>query len=158
MKDGALREHLTTLLNWHDAHADFDTAVADLPAAARGRTPAGAPYSPWQLLEHIRIAQHDILDFCTNPSYVAMEWPDDYWPAGAAPPGEDAWGASIAACVHDREALQAMVRDSRIDLFATIPHGSGQTYLREVLLVADHTAYHLGQLVAVRKLLGVWAE
>jgi hypothetical protein len=158
MSDDALRQHVVTLLDWHDAHVGFDTAVADLPAPARGRTPAGAPSSPWQLLEHIRIAQHDILDFCMNPKYVPMEWPDDYWPAEAAPPREDAWDESIAACLRDREALQAIVRDPKIDLFATIPHGSGQTFLREMLLVADHTAYHLGQLVAVRKLLGVWAE
>jgi uncharacterized damage-inducible protein DinB len=152
----ALRDHLSRLLGWHDAHVDFDAAVADLPETARGRTPAGAPHSPWQLLEHIRITQHDILDFCVNAKYEEMAWPDDYWPAQAAPPDAAAWDRSIAAVRADRAALQALAADTGIDLFATIAHGSGQTILRELLLVADHTAYHVGQLVIVRRLLGHW--
>jgi hypothetical protein len=151
----ALRAHLVKLLDWHDAHADFEAAIAGIPPVARGRTPAGATHSPWQLVEHIRIAQHDILDFCVNPDYEQMSWPDDYWPSSPAPPSPHAWDDAVARIRRDRETLQQLVRDVP-DLFAGIPHGSGQTYLREVLLVADHTAYHVGQLVLVRRLLGVW--
>lgn len=153
--DLEFRRVLARLLDWEEAHAGFDAAVENLPAAQRGTQPPGLPYSPWQLVEHIRLAQHDILDFCVNPQYVEMKWPDDYWP-GAAPPSSDAWDESVAAYHRDRRALVTLVQDPRTDLFATIPHGSGQTYLREVLLTADHTAYHVGQLVIVRRLLGIW--
>ncbi|MGE5245181.1 MAG: DinB family protein [Betaproteobacteria bacterium] len=158
VSEDTLREHLVRLLEWHDAHADFDGAVADLPSEARGRTPKGAPYSPWQLLEHLRIAQHDILDFCRNPQYREMDWPDDYWPSSAAPASDADWDGSVAAFRRDRAALQALARDPKIDLSAKIPHGSGQTYLREILLAADHAAYHVGELVLVRRLLGVWTK
>jgi uncharacterized damage-inducible protein DinB len=151
-----LREQLGRLLDWHEAHADFDAAVDDVPEAARGRIPQGAPHSPWQLLEHIRITQHDILEFCVNTAYEEMAWPDDYWPAQPGPADAAAWDQAIAAVRHDRKALQALVADPAVDLFAKIPHGSGQTILREILLVADHTAYHVGQLVIVRQLLGNW--
>ena len=151
-----LREQLARLLDWHDAHADFDTAIDGLPPALRGRVPEGLPYSPWQLVEHLRLAQHDILDFCRNPEYEEMSWPADYWPSEAEPPSARAWDESIAAYRRDREALRALALDPAADLFAPIPHGSGQTLLRELLLVADHTAYHVGQLVAVRRLLGAW--
>ncbi len=151
-----LREHLSRLLAWHEAHVDFDAAVKGVPEAVRGRVPAGAPHSPWQLLEHIRITQHDILDFCVNAGYQEMTWPDDYWPAGPTPPDAAAWDASIGAVQRDRAALQALAANPSTDLFATVPHGSGQTFLREILLVADHTAYHVGQLVVVRRLLGNW--
>ena len=151
-----LRTQLATVLEWHDAHADFDTAVEGLPAELRGRAPDGLPYSPWQLVEHLRLAQHDILDFCRNPAYQEMRWPHDYWPAAAEPPSPGAWEESIAGFRRDREALRALALDPDLDLFAAIPHGQGQTYLRELLLVADHNAYHLGQLVAVRRLLGAW--
>ena len=151
-----LRAQLAALLDWHDAHGDFETAVAGLPPALRGRTPAGLPYSPWQLVEHLRITQHDILDFCVNPAYEEMRWPDDYWPAAAAPPSERAWEDSLAAFRGDRERLRALANDRSVELFERIPHGTGQTYLRELLLVADHNAYHVGQLVAVRRLLGAW--
>ena len=151
-----LRAQLAALLDWKDAHTDFDAAVAGLPPALRGRTPAGLPYSPWQLVEHLRLAQHDILDFCRNPAYEEMQWPEDYWPRESAPPSDAAWEESLAAFRRDREALRALASDHSIDLFAAIPHGSGQTYLRELLLVADHNAYHLGQLIAVRRLLGAW--
>ena len=151
----ALRAHLVTLLDWRDAHLEFEAAIAGIPPVARGRTPSGASHSPWQLLEHIRLAQHDILDFCVNPTYKERSWPDDYWPSSPAPPSAEAWDETVARIRRDREALQQLVRDTP-DLLSPIPHGSGQTYLREVLLVADHTAYHVGQLVLVRRLLGVW--
>ncbi len=152
----ALRAQLAKALDWREAHAGFDRAVADLAPPLRGRTPEGLPYSPWQLLEHIRMAQHDILDFCRNPKYEEKEWPADYWPKSAAPPNVTAWDESIAAVRKDREAMQQLALDPALDLSAKIPHGSGQTYLREVLLVIDHTAYHVGELVAVRRLLGAW--
>ena len=154
--DTALREQLARLLDWHEAHAGFDKAVDGMPPGLCGLTPPGLPHSPWQILEHIRIAQQDILDFCVNPAYQEKTWPDDYWPS-AAPPDASAWRESVAACRRDRAALQALVRDPRTDLFATIPHGTGQTFLREVLLVADHASYHVGQLVLVRRLLGAWS-
>ena len=154
--DAALREHLRKLLDWQDAHASFDAAVDGVPAGDRGRRPEGLPYSPWELVEHLRITQDDILEFCVNPAYAEKRWPDDYWPATPAPPSPGAWDASVAAFREDREALKRLAADPTVDLFATIPHGQGQTYLRELLLVADHTAYHVGQLVAVRRLLGDW--
>ena len=156
MSDEALRTHLRKLLDWRDAHAGFDAAVEGIPPEHRGRQPEGLPYSPWQLLEHLRRAQHDILDFCRNPEYAEMKWPDDYWPASPEPLAPGAWDESIAAFRADRESLQHLADEA--DLFATIPHGSGQTYLRELLLVADHNAYHVGQLVAVRRLLGIWSS
>ncbi len=156
MTDQAIREHVVKLLTWHDAHADFDAAVADLPREARGRAPQGAPYSPWQLVEHLRIAQHDILDFCRNPHYKELDWPAQYWPAAAAPATDADWDESVAAVRRDRAELEKLARDPKVDLLAGIPHGSGRTYLRELLLAADHAAYHVGELVLVRRLLGVW--
>lgn len=151
-----LRAHVRQLLDWEDAHAGFDAVIDGIPPEHRGTQPEGLPYSPWQLLEHMRIAQHDILDFCRNPAYVEMKWPADYWPGAPTPPSAAAWEESVAAFRRDREALKGLVADPKLDLFAKIPHGEGQTYLREALLVADHNAYHLGQLVAVRRLLGIW--
>ena len=156
VSDAALRELVGRLLAWEDAHATFDSAVDGLPPAHRGVTPPGLPYSPWQLLEHVRLAQEDILDFCRNPHYREMTWPDDFWPASAAPPDGRAWEESVRRVREDRHTLQAMAADPSIDLGARIPHGRGQTYLRELLLVADHNAYHVGQLVLVRRLLGSW--
>lgn len=155
-RDQALRDHLTRLLEWRDAHTDFESAVAGLPPALRGRKPEGLPYSPWRLVEHLRITQQDILDFCRNPGYTELDWPDDYWPESDAPPSEAAWEHSVAAFRQGLAQLRALAADTSIDLFARIPHGTGQTYLRELLLVADHNAYHLGQLVTVRRLLGAW--
>jgi uncharacterized damage-inducible protein DinB len=154
--DTALRDHLARALGWAEAHMSFDDAVADLPAGLRGKVPPGLPYSPWQLLEHIRITQHDILDFCRNPDYEEIDWPDAYWPKSPAPPSADAWDASVRHIGEDRAALEALARDLSIDLAARIPHGSGQTYLREILLVIDHTAYHMGELIVARRLLGAW--
>ncbi len=151
-----LRLMLGRVLDWEDAHVGFDTAVNKLPSDLRGRVPAGLPYSPWQLIEHMRITQHDILDFCRNPSYEEMAWPDDYWPKTAEPPSAKAWEKSIAAYRADRTALAQLAADPAVDLMAKVPAGTGQTYLRELLLVADHTAYHLGELVVVRRALGAW--
>jgi uncharacterized damage-inducible protein DinB len=151
-----LRSQLVALLDWRDAHVDFDTAIANVPDDARGRQPAGLPFSPWQLLEHMRIAQRDILDFCREPVYEEPRWPDDYWPETVAPPAPGAWDASVAAFREDREAMKRLAADTSIDLLDKVPNGDGQTYLRELLLIADHNAYHIGQLVAVRRLLGAW--
>lgn len=152
----ALREMLAHIQGWREAHAGFEHAVSELPADLRGRVPEGLPYSAWQLLEHLRLAQHDILDFCRNPAYEEMKWPDDYWPRDPAPPSADAWDKSVRAYLEDRNAFEALARDRKVDLFARIPHGSGQTYLRELLLAADHAAYHVGEIVTVRRLLGAW--
>jgi hypothetical protein len=154
--DRALRRQLAALLDWEDAHVGFDTAVAGIPEGRRGLQPAGLPYSPWQLLEHIRLVQRDLLEFCRDPAYRAREWPDDYWPETPSPPSAEAWDASVVHVRRDRQALQALATDSAHDLLATVPRGNGQTYLRELLLAADHTAYHVGQLVVVRRLLGRW--
>jgi hypothetical protein len=154
--DSAIRDHVARLLAWDEAHAGFDKAVAGIPAAMRGQAPPGLPYSPWQLLEHLRRTQHDILDFCRNPDYEEMKWPDAYWPEAAAPPTGAAWDRSIADFHEDRAALQQMAKDPALDLTAVIPHGTGQTYLREFLLVADHSAYHVGELIIIRRLLKIW--
>jgi uncharacterized damage-inducible protein DinB len=151
-----LREHLARSLAWQDAHVGFDGAVEGLPARLRGERAAGLPHSPWQLVEHLRFTQRDILDFCRDPAYREPSWPQDYWPSDAAPADDAAWDAAVAGYRADREALQRLAADPGLDLAATIPHGTGQTYLRELLLVVDHTAYHVGQLVLVRRLLGAW--
>ena len=152
-----LRAHLVRLLDWEEAHASFDKAVSNLPPEKEGARAAGFEHSPWQLLEHLRIAQSDILDFCQNPSYVhERAWPDDYWPPGPEPPGVDAWQQSVAAYRADRESMKTLAR-TQPDLFALVPTGTGnQTYLRAIFLLADHAAYHVGQLVAVRRALGQW--
>ena len=154
--DASLRELLARVLTWEDAHVGFDTAVADIPERLRGTQPPGLPFSPWQLLEHLRLTQYDILDFCRNSDYQELEWPADYWPATPEPPSASAWEDSIRRFRLDRGELQKLAADKTIDLSAKIPHGTGQTYLRELVLVADHSAYHVGQLVAVRRLLGLW--
>ena len=152
--DKALREHVIKLLKGGDAHAEFDDAVAKMPFELQGKTPMGAEHSPWQLLEHMRIAQWDILEFSRDPSHKSPDFPKGYWPATAAPPDEHAWAGSVKAFRHDLDEMCELVRTA--DLFAKIPHGDGQTILREALLTADHNAYHLGQLVLVRRLLGAW--
>jgi uncharacterized damage-inducible protein DinB len=149
-----LREQLRRILDWEDAHVAFDAAVHAIPAELRGRRPDGLPYSCWELVEHMRRTQYDILDFCRNPAYQERHWPADYWPAPESQPSDAEWRECLDAYRADREAMQQLAASA--DLFARIPHGNGQTYLREVLLVADHNAYHVGQLVAVRRLLGAW--
>ena len=154
----ALREHLLYLLQGGGAHLDFDKAVADLPPECRGRTVAPVPHSPWRLVEHMRIAQWDILEFSRNPNHVSPPWREGYWPLGDAPPDDRAWDRAVDAFRADLAAMCELVADPNTDLFARISHGDGQTVLREALLVADHNAYHLGQLVVVRRLLGCWPE
>ena len=157
-QDRLLRDHLAKLLNWEDAHVNYDTAVAGLAESLRGVVPEGFQHSAWQLIEHLRITQQDILDFCINADYVELNHPQDYWPASAAPPSASAWDESVASFGRDRKALQKLASDPAVKLFERIPQGSGQTYLRELLLVADHNAYHVGQLVAVRRCLGAWPD
>ena len=154
----SLREHLLYLLRGGGAHLDFEKAIAGLAPELRGARPGGVPHTPWRLLEHMRIAQWDILEFTRNPRHVSPPWPEGYWPAGDAPPDDGAWDRSVAAFRADLRAMQDLVADPATDLFTPLPHGEGQTTLREALLVADHNAYHLGQLVVVRRLLGAWEE
>ena len=151
------QEIVASSLDWDQAHITLDGALKGLTAEDRGRRAAGYPHSVWQLLEHIRIAQHDLLDFCRNPSYVHdLEWPGDYWPSNPAPAGEDAWKESLEQLRRDRNEMAAFVTGGTVDLAANIPHGTGQTYLRTVLVAVDHAAYHLGQIVDVRRLIGAW--
>jgi hypothetical protein len=154
--DQALRDHLLYLLRGGGAHLDFDAAIADLPPVLRGARAGTVPHTPWRLLEHMRIAQWDILEFSRNPKHVSPPFPTGYWPQADAPPDPAAWDRSVAAFRADLQAMQDLVANQATDLFAAIPHGDGQTILREALLVADHNAYHLGQLVVVRRLLGAW--
>jgi DinB superfamily len=153
-----LHEHLLYLLQGGGAHLSFDKAIADVPPALRGATAPPVPHSPWRLLEHLRICQWDILEFSRNPKHVSPPFPDGYWPRGDAPPDDRAWDRAVDAFRTDLAAMCALVAAPATDLFASIPHGDGQTVLREALLVADHNAYHLGQLVVVRRLLGCWPE
>jgi len=151
-----LREQLVKLLDWQDAHVNFDAAVESIPAPLQGVRPEGLPYSPWELLEHLRVTQNDILNFCRNRDYKVPKWPDEYWPKTTSPPTPNDWQKSIDAFRADRQSIQSLIADPALDLYSKIPHGDGQTYLREVFLVADHSAYHVGELIAVRRLLGVW--
>ncbi|HEV2135994.1 MAG TPA: DinB family protein [Terracidiphilus sp.] len=151
-----LRQHILNLLKGGQAHATFEDAVKNFPPELRGKTPKGAEHSAWQLLEHLRIAQWDILEFSRDAQHKSPDWPSGYWPAKAMPPDEKAWDKSVRAFRRDLKELCEMVADESVDLFARIPHGDGQTVLREALLAADHNAYHVGQLVLVRRLLGAW--
>ncbi|MDQ2773975.1 MAG: DinB family protein [Acidobacteriota bacterium] len=151
--DKSLREHLIKLLNGGEAHLDFEAAVKDLLPALRGTRPHHSPHSAWELLEHMRIAQWDILEFCRNPKHVSPEFPKGYWPVTSAPTDESAWDKTVQAFRADLKAMTDTVADESKDLFAPIPHGDGQTLLREALLAADHSAYHLGQLVLLKKML-----
>lgn len=151
--DEVLRSQLSRLLQRSDAHTGFDAAVADIAPEARGIRPNGLPHSAWELLEHIRLAQRDILEFSQDAVYVDRAWPADYWPPTPGPPSPEAWDESVQAVRRDREALQRLMADPGVDLFETVPHGTTQTYLREALLTADHNAYHVGQLMVVRRLL-----
>jgi hypothetical protein len=151
-----LREQLAHFIDWHEAHTDFATAVDDFPAELRGRVPEGLPHSAWQLLEHMRIALWDIVEFCRERGHKSPPWPEGYWPKHAAPPSDEAWGKSVKSVRDHLESLRKLIKDPKQDLFAPLPGGSGQTLLREALLAADHNAYHLGQLLLVRRALGAW--
>jgi DinB superfamily len=153
--DKPLREQLLYLLKGGGAHIGFDDAFRDWPLESAGLKVAKFPHTAWMLLEHMRLAQWDILEFSRNRKHVSPPWPEGYWPATEAPPSEEAWAASIAACKKDLRTLERLVSDGKVDLYARIPWGDGQTLLREALLVADHNAYHLGQLVMLRKSLGI---
>jgi len=153
--DQALRDHILYLMNESGAHATFDAAIGDWPVQLAGAKVANFPHSAWMLLEHMRLAQWDILEFSRNPKHVSPAWPEGYWPASEAPPSEKAWKASIAAFKKDLRTMEQLVAKRKTDLYAKIPWGDGQTILREALLVADHNAYHLGQLVMLRKSIGI---
>jgi hypothetical protein len=154
--DPVLRRHLVSLLRGGNAHVTFEKALASLPAALRGARHPSLPYSPWELLEHMRIAQWDILEFSRDAKHVSPEWPQGYWPAASAPANDGAWKASVRAFQRDASQMETLVKNPATNLFARIPHGTGQTILREALLVADHNAYHIGQLVTLRRLLAAW--
>jgi hypothetical protein len=156
--DQSLGKHLVDLLEGGNAHVDFEAAIADLPVELRGARPESLPHSPWRLLEHMRIALWDILEFSRNPQHVSPKWPEGYWPSGDAPPDTGAWDQSVVAFRADLQAMKELVTNPGTELLTPIPHGQGQTILREALLVADHNAYHLGQLIIVRRLLGTWSK
>ena len=158
MSDDRLRDQLVSFVDWGEAHVDFDKSLDGIPADQRGVRAPGIDHTIWQLLEHMRLAQQDILDFCLNASYVHnLKWPDDHWPKDPAPPRAAAWDESLAAFRRDREKFKRLARDAK-DLYALVPTGKGhQTYLRAILLVNDHNSYHLGQILTVRKALGVWS-
>jgi uncharacterized damage-inducible protein DinB len=156
VNDAALRKHLIELLRSRGAHADFNEAVDGLPEALRGAGVKDLPFTAWRLLEHLRLAQWDILEFSRNPRHKSPQWPEGYWPDADAPPNAAAWDASVAAFRRDLADMEKLVQNSSSDLFAPIRHGQGQTLLREVLLVADHNSYHVGQLIMLRRLLGAW--
>jgi DinB superfamily len=157
-KDKSLRKHLVAQLDGGHAYAPFDKIIANFPPKYRGKIPKGLPHSAWMLLEHLRIAQRDILDFSRGPKYVAPKWPDDYWPEASSPPSPAAWNKSVKVFQDDSEAMKKLISNPKTDLFAKIPWGDGQTVLREALLIADHNAYHLGQLIDIRRLLGIWGN
>ena len=156
--DGALRQELAVLFEKSHAHVSLKPALAGVPVEIRGVKPSGAPHSLWQLLEHLRIAQWDILEFSRDSKHVSPDWPSGYWPATDAPPNEREWEKSLHAFEHELNEFRKLVLDQKTDLFAKIPHGTGQTILREALLLADHNAYHIGQFIIVRRLLGAWHE
>jgi hypothetical protein len=156
--DTTVREHVLNLLRGGGAHIRVKDALRNFPEKLRGKKADGAPHTAWQLLEHMRIAQWDILEFSRNAAHQSPKFPEGYWPASEAPPGDKDWDASVKRFEEDLESMQRLVEDASIDLYVPIPHGDGQTVLREALLVADHNAYHLGQLVLVRRLLGAWND
>jgi len=154
--DQKLRKQIVEFLSGRGAHVDWKASFRGVPPKLRGVRPSGFPHSLWELLEHMRIAQSDILEFSRDAKHVSPDWPTGYWPAAPAPPNAKAWDKSLKAFARDLEAMQKLVANRKTDLFAKIPHGTGQTIMREALLVADHNAYHLGQVLAVRKILGNW--
>jgi hypothetical protein len=156
--DQALREHVVSLLKGGSAHVHFMDAIEGFPEAKRGSYVEGLPHTGWQLLEHVRIAQWDILEFSRNPKHVSPGFPEGYWPKTPGPPEESSWDKAVAAFQHDLQEMTKFVKNPKTDLYARIPHGEGQTVLREALLLVDHNSYHLGQLVDLRRALGAWPE
>ena len=156
--DQSLRKHLVAQLEGGNAYAPFDKIIANFPIKRRGEIPKGLPHSAWMLLEHLRLAQRDILDFSRNRKYVAAKWPDDFWPKNPSPPSDSAWDKTVKSFQDDMNTMKELITDPKTDLFAKIPWGDGQTILREALLVADHNSYHLGQFIDIRRLLGIWGE
>jgi uncharacterized damage-inducible protein DinB len=158
--DGSALEEWASIvasaLTWEQAHATLDRAVEDLSPALRGKRPPNFPRSAWELLDHIRRTQRDLLEFCTNPSYHEPRWPDDYWPGSPEPSSERAWPECVAAIGTDAKALADFTIKNAATLTEKIPHGTGQTYLRTILVAVDHASYHAGQIIAVRRLLGAW--
>jgi hypothetical protein len=154
--DKSLREHLINLLKSEGAHVDFDAAVKEMPVSLQGKKPKGAQHSPWEVLEHMRIVQWDILEFTRNASHISPEFPSGYWPSAPVPPNDNAWDKSAEAFQSDLATIVGIVANESIDLLAPIPHDDKKTVLREVLLVADHNAYHLGELILLRRMLGAW--
>jgi len=155
-KEEDLRDHLVALLDGRQAHANFDDVIHNIPADLRGVCHPEVAHTAWGVLEHLRIAQWDILEFSRDPSHESPQFPEGYWPVGESPPDSDSWERSMRAFKSDLGAFQNLVADPSTDLFAEIPWGTGQTVLREALLVADHNSYHLGELVTLRRLLGIW--
>ena len=153
MKDEALRDHLAALLEGGHAYMKVEEILGGFPASLVSSKIAGVVHTPWQLMEHIRIAQWDILEFSRDPGHVSPKFPDGYWPDSETPPDEESWGKGVEALTRDLQLMVDLVKDPATDLFAAIPHGSGQTVLREALLVADHNAYHFGQLMVLRRAL-----
>jgi hypothetical protein len=154
----SLRNHLLALLKGGHAHVEFDKATADLPPKFRGARAANQPHTPWRLIEHIRIAQWDILEFCRNAAHVSPDWPGGYWPEGDAPPNAHAWEKSLKSFRDDRAAFAALIAQPDADLLRPLRGGHGQTLAREAMLIVDHTAYHLGQLILLRRVLGAWKD
>jgi hypothetical protein len=154
--DKPVREHLLKLLEGGHAHVTFEAAVKGIPAALRGKRPKGVEHSLWEILEHMRIAQRDILEFSIDARHVSPQWPSGYWPKTKQPPNDKAWAKSVRGFTADLETVRKLVAADSTDLYAPVPHGDGQTIMREALLIADHNAYHLGELVLVRRLLGAW--
>jgi hypothetical protein len=152
----SLREEVDRLLSGKGAHADFEAAVSGLAPKLRGLRPEGAAHSAWQILEHIRIAQWDMLEFSRDSKHESPKWPEGYWPKSAEPPSATAWDSSVKACRHDLDEMRKLVADPESNLFTPLAHGEGQTLLREALQMADHNAYHLGELIQLRRLLGAW--
>ena len=155
-QDDALRKQLIKLLQKSEARAGFDKAVKGIPAGKMGIRPQGSPHSAWELLEHVRLAQLDILEFSQSADYVPRNWPDDYWPKSPAPASAAEWTKAVRRVLKDRDAFIALLEDPKRDLYEPFPWGDGQTLLREALLIADHNAYHVGEIGLVRRILGIW--
>jgi hypothetical protein len=158
VNEKVLREKLAEVLSWGEAHADWKKALANVDPAKRGVRPEGVPHSLWELLEHTRIAQWDILEFTRDANHKSPDWPSGYWPKAPAPADDAAWDKSVKALFADLKEMQKVVNDPKVSLDGKLPHGSGQTLLRQLLLLADHNAYHLGEFVLVRRALGDWKE